>query len=134
VSSAGIRALIVEDDQSWQQILTEILADTGLIVDMAENLETAVAKLRATHYQLAVVDLALDKSDHHNQDGLRVLDAARRHDPGCASVLLTGFATPEIIESALTQHYAFACLRKEDFRRAEFRELVNQVVANSQAP
>jgi CheY-like chemotaxis protein len=94
VNSAGVRALIVEDDQSWQQILSEILTDTGLTVDVAENLETAVALLRATHYRLAVVDLALDSSDHHNQDGLRVLDAARRHDPGCVPVLLTGFATP----------------------------------------
>jgi ActR/RegA family two-component response regulator len=134
VSSAGVRALIVEDDQSWQQILTEILTDTGLTVDVAENLETAVARLRATHYRLAVVDLALDRSDHHNQDGLRVLDAARRDNPGCEPVLLTGFATPEIIESALTQHHAFACLRKEDFRRTEFRDLVNEVLANSQAP
>jgi len=76
----------------------------------------------------------LDRSDHHNQDGLRVLDAARRHDPGCVPVLLTGFATTEIIESALTKHYAFACLRKEDFHRTEFRDLVNQIMAKSQAP
>ena len=130
MSSAGVRALIVEDDKSWQQILSEILTDTGLTVDVAENLETAVSKLRAAHYRLAVVDLALDSRDHHNRDGLRVLDAARRHDPGCVPVLLTGFATPEIIESALTQHYAFACLRKEDFRRTEFRELVNQILAD----
>jgi ActR/RegA family two-component response regulator len=130
VNPAGVRALIVEDDQSWQQILTEILTDAGLTVDLAENLETAVAKLRAVHYRLAVVDLALDSSDHHNQDGLRVLDAARRHDPGCVPLLLTGFATPEIIESALTQHYAFACLRKEDFSRTEFRELVSQLLAD----
>jgi ActR/RegA family two-component response regulator len=95
---------------------------------MAENLETAVAKLRAAHYRLAVVDLALDSSDHHNQDGLRVLDAARHHDPGCVPLLLTGFATPEIIESALTQHSAFACLRKEDFRRTEFHELVDRAL------
>ena len=130
MSFAGVRALIVEDDQSWQQILSEILTDTGLTVDVAENLETAVAKLRATHYRLAVVDLALDSSDHHNQDGLRVLDAARRHDPDCVPVVLTGFATPEIIESALTQHYAFACLRKEDFHRTEFHVLVNQILAD----
>lgn len=127
---AGVRALIVEDDHSWQQILSEILTDAGLTVDVAENLETAVAKLRAAPYRLVVVDLSLDGSDHHNQDGLRVLDAVRRHTPDCLSLLLTGFATAEIIESALTRHGAFACLRKEDFRRAEFRELVSQALAD----
>ena len=130
MSFAGVRALIVEDDQSWQQILSEILTDTGLTVDVAENLETAVALLRATHYRLAVVDLALDSSDHHNQDGLRVLDAARRHDPGCVPLLLTGFATPQISDRALTEHGASVCMRKESFRRSDFRELVNRVLAD----
>lgn len=129
MNPAGVRALIVEDDHSWQQILSEILTDAGLTVDVAENLEIAMAKLGAAPYRLAVVDLSLDRSDHHNQDGLRVLDAVRRYAPDCVSLLLTGFATPEIIESAATKHGALAYLRKEDFRRAEFRELVNQVLA-----
>jgi CheY-like chemotaxis protein len=129
VNIAGVRALVVEDDHSWQQILSEILTDAGLTVDIAENLEVAVARLSSSSYDLAVVDLSLDRSDHHNQAGLRVLDAARRHTPGCVSLLLTGFATPEIIESAVTRHGALACLRKEDFRRAEFRGLVNQALA-----
>ena len=130
MNRAGVRALIVEDDQSWQQILTEILTDAGLTVDAAENLETAIAKLRGAHYRLAVVDLALDSSDHHNQDGLRVLDAISRHTPDCVSLLLTGFATPEISNRALTEHGAFACMRKERFRRSDFRELVNQVLTD----
>jgi len=128
VNATRVRALIVEDDHSWQQILSEILTDAGLTVDVAENLEIAVAKLGAAPYRLAVVDLSLVRNDHHNQDGLRVLDAVRRHAPDCVSLLLTGFATPEIIESAVTEHGALACLRKEDFHRAEFRELVNQVL------
>jgi ActR/RegA family two-component response regulator len=79
---------------------------------------------------LVVVDLALDSSDHHNQDGLRVLDAVRHHDPGCVSVLLTGFATAEIADNALHRHGAFACLRKENFRRTEFYELVSQALTD----
>jgi ActR/RegA family two-component response regulator len=130
VKPAGVRALVVEDDHSWQQILSEILRDAGITVDVAKSLETAVAKLRAAHYRLAVVDLALDRSDHHNQDGLRVLDAVRRQDPTCVSLLLTGFSSSEVSNRALTEHGAFACLRKENFRRADFRELVNQVLAD----
>jgi ActR/RegA family two-component response regulator len=130
VNPTGVRALIVEDDHAWQQILSEILTDAGFTVDVTENLETAKAKLRAASYRLAVVDLALDRSDHNNQDGLRVLDALRLQAPGCVSLLLTGFATAEIADRALSRHGAFACLRKEDFRRAEFRELVSQALAD----
>jgi DNA-binding NarL/FixJ family response regulator len=123
------RALIVEDDRSWQQILSEILVDAGLQVDLAESLETAAAKLRSAPHRLAVIDLSLGGSDHHNQDGLRVLDSVRQYDPGCVPLLLTGFATVELAVNALTEHGAFTCLRKENFHRSEFRELVSRALA-----
>jgi DNA-binding NarL/FixJ family response regulator len=126
---ANARALIVEDDRSWQQILSEILGDTGLDVDVADGLKSAADSLRAVPHRLAVVDLSLGGSDHHNQDGLAVLDAVRRYDPGCAAIMLTGFATVELAVSVLTEHGAFTCLRKETFNRAQFREVVSRALA-----
>jgi DNA-binding NarL/FixJ family response regulator len=125
------RALIVEDDRSWQQVLTEILTDAGLMADVVDSLEGAVASLRTAPHRLAVVDLSLSGSDYHNQDGLRVLDAVRRLDPGCTTVLLTGFATVELAVSALTEYGVFTCLRKETFHRAQFRDLVGQALASA---
>jgi DNA-binding NarL/FixJ family response regulator len=127
------RALIVEDEPSWQQILSEILTDAGLTVDVVDDLDAAVDKLRAVPHRLAVVDLSLCSDDHHNRDGLRVLDAARRLDPACVTVLLTGFATVELAVSALTGHGAFTCLRKETFNRAQFRDLLSQALASAPA-
>ena len=124
------RALVVEDDRSWQQILSEILTDVGLVVDVAESPEAAVASLRAAPHRLAVVDLCLGGDDYHNQDGLWVLEAVRNQDPGCVTIMLTGFATVELAVGVLTEHGAFTCLRKEAFRRSEFRELVNRALAS----
>jgi DNA-binding NarL/FixJ family response regulator len=125
------RVLLVEDDRSWQQILTEILTDSGLIVDLAINLEEAVTSLRSFTHRLAVVDLSLSGSDPHNQDGLRVLDALRYHDPHCQAVLLTGFATVELAVSALTEHGAITCLRKETFQLTQFRELIQRILVRA---
>ena len=130
MTPANLCALIVEDDRSWQQILQEILMDAGLAVDLADNLDEAVTRLRETPHRLAVVDLSLKNSDHHNKDGLAVLDAINRLDPGCVTVLLTGFATVELAVSALSEHGAFTCLRKEAFNRAEFREIVRRALAS----
>lgn len=129
INEAPLRALVVEDDRSWQQIISEILADIGLGVDIANSIEAATAALRAERHRLAIVDLSLGGPDHRNQDGLQVLSAIRRQDPGCTAVLLTGFATVEIAVSALTEHGAYTCLRKEVFRRAEFRDLVRRILA-----
>ena len=123
------RALVVEDDRSWQQIVAEILTDIGLGVDMADGVEAAVGALAAAAHRLAVVDLSLSGPDHHNRDGLAVLEAIRRQDPGCSAILLTGFATVEIAVSALTEYGAYTCLRKESFRRAEFRQVVERLLA-----
>jgi DNA-binding NarL/FixJ family response regulator len=126
-----IRALVVEDDPSWQQILVEILTDEDLAVDLADNVQAAVACLRAIPHRLAILDLSLGKEDHRNQDGLSILEAVRRYDPGCQAMLLTGYATVELAVRVLTEYGAFTCLRKETFRRAEFRAVVRQALADA---
>jgi RNA polymerase sigma factor (sigma-70 family) len=80
---------------------------------------------------MAVVDLSLGGVDHHNQDGLRILEALRKHDPDCQSVLLTGFATVELAVSAMKDYGAFTSLRKEKFRRSQFRTLVQEILAGA---
>jgi DNA-binding NarL/FixJ family response regulator len=123
--------LIVEDDRSWQQILAEILTDAGMAVDVVDSLKAAVIALRTARHRLAVVDLALGDGDYDNRDGLRVLDAIRRQDPSCVAILLTGFATVELAVSALNEYGAFTCLRKEAFRRVDFRALVDRALASA---
>ncbi len=134
MTSTEMRALIVEDDSSWQQILSEILIDLGLIVDVAGNLEDALNDLKSDPHRLAVVDLSLAEVDHNNSDGLRVLEAVRRLDPGCRTILLTGFATVELAVSVLTEYGAFTFLRKENFQRSQFREVVRRALAIVPAP
>ena len=123
------RALVVEDDPSWQQILAEVCGDLGLAVDLAESLEGAASLIRAVPHRVAVLDLSLGGPDHRNQDGLLVLDAIRRQDPGCASLILTGFATVEVAVRAIQAQGAFTCLQKESFRRADFRSLIREALA-----
>jgi len=125
-----LRALVVEDDRSWQQILSEILTDCGLEVDVAGSVDEASLILKAQPHRLAVVDLSLSPNDHNNYDGLRVLDAVRRLDPNCRTILLTGFATVELAVTALTDYGAFTFLRKESFHRSQFRDIVYRILVS----
>jgi len=125
-----LRALVVEDDNSWQQILSEILTDCGLEVEVAGSLDEASLSLKAQPHRLAVVDLSLSPNDHNNYDGLRVLDAVRRLDPNCRTILLTGFATVELAVTALTDYGAFTFLRKESFHRSQFRDIVYRILVS----
>jgi DNA-binding NarL/FixJ family response regulator len=125
-----LRALVVEDDRSWQQILSEILTDCGLEVDVAANLDDATISLKTQPHRLAVVDLSLSLNDHNNIDGLRVLDTVRKLDPNCRTILLTGFATVELAVTALTDYGAFTFLRKESFHRSQFRDIVYRILVS----
>jgi DNA-binding NarL/FixJ family response regulator len=125
-----LRALVVEDDHSWQQIISEILSDCGLEVDIATNLDEATLALKSQPHRVAAVDLSLSPNDHNNIDGLRVLDAVRRLDPNCRAILLTGFATIELAVTALTDYGAFTFLRKESFHRSQFRDIVYRILVS----
>jgi RNA polymerase sigma factor (sigma-70 family) len=128
--SQVLRALVVEDDHSWQQIISEILSDCGLEVDVAPNVDDATLHLKSQPHRVAVVDLSLSPNDHNNYDGLRVLDAVRRLDPNCRAILLTGFATVELAVTALTDYGAFTFLRKESFHRSQFRDIVYRILVS----
>ena len=123
------RVLVVEDDRSWQQILLEILNDAGYEVDVVDNLISAQRIISRQTHRLAVIDLSLVREDHNNQDGLAVMDYLQQHDPGCVSILLTGFATVEIAVAALSEKGAYTCLRKELFQRSEFINLVRRALS-----
>lgn len=123
------RALIVEDDSSWQQILGEILVDMGAEVDFASNYQEALDRLHNKTYRFAILDLSLGGPDHTNQDGFAVAEMVLRFDPSCAIIFLTGYATVEIAVSVMRKYNAVSCLRKEIFRRSEFRSLINQVLS-----
>lgn len=118
------RALLVDDDSSWQQILREILEDMGMVVDSATSYAEALKKM-SEPYRLALVDLCLVESDHHNQDGIKVADVVRTRYPDCIILMLTGHATVELAVNVLTEHGVSNCLRKEVFQRGEFKRLIH---------
>lgn len=130
-ANQAARALVVEDDVSWQQILGEILTDMGLEVDLAKSYEEALLTMRKQTHRLAILDLSLGGPDHHNQDGLRVAEAVRRFDPGCLILFLTGFATVELAVQVMKEQGAFTCLRKEVFRRSDFRKIINEALSQA---
>ncbi len=127
------RALIVEDSEAWRQILTELLEDAGLVVDIATDLEGARALMRAHAHRLAVIDLSLAGRDHRNRDGLEVLAALQRHDPDCQAIMLTGYATVDVTVAALREYGAVTLLEKNRFSRREFKALVQSLLARPNA-
>ncbi|MDK1028122.1 MAG: DNA-binding response regulator [Anaerolineae bacterium] len=128
-----IRVLIVEDDPSWQNLLSELVADLGFQVDVASDLSQAEELIRNSSHRLAIVDLSLNISDHKNSDGFNILDKIRLYDPGCSSLLLSGYATVELAVKAIKDYGAYTCLHKENFSRSGFKDTVQEMLAQPNA-
>ena len=74
---AGAHVLLVEDNELNQQVAMELLNQAGLVVDIAENGEVGVNKVRQSAYDLVFMDMQMPV-----MDGLQATVAIRKLD-GC---------------------------------------------------
>lgn len=92
---AGLRCLVVDDDPAILDGSRALLTQWGCRVDTADAVAAAIACLDApgVAYDAVLCDLQLADED----DGLAVIDAARRLQPKALSVLVSGATGPEVL-------------------------------------
>src|SRR5665647_2920406 len=59
----GSRILLVEDNDLNQEVATELLLDAGFIVDLAENGQIALDKLKIADYDMVLMDMQMPVMD-----------------------------------------------------------------------
>src|SRR5579871_764871 len=115
------RLLIVEDDQSVRTTMVMCLELEGYAVEAVGSTREALSLLEAESYPIVISDIYLDE-----RTGIDILRTARRQNPECAVILMTGRGSMETVMAA-TQGGAFEYLAKpfemahmiDTIRRAE---------------
>jgi len=90
-SDAGreLTILLVDDEASLREVLSEVLRDAGHTVFEAGDASTALAKLRhIDHVDLLVTDIGLPGG----MNGRQLAEVARADDSGTTVLLITGYA------------------------------------------
>jgi two-component system, NtrC family, nitrogen regulation response regulator NtrX len=80
--------LIIDDEQSWCQILSNTLEYVGYKVNIAQNGKTALSLIKANLYDLLLVDLKLP-----DMIGLEVLKEAIQFHPKLPVIMISGQGT-----------------------------------------
>jgi nitrogen regulation protein NR(I) len=90
------RILVVEDDESVQDLLHAFLSEKGFEVTLAQNGGAALEQLRAENFDLILTDLVMP-----GRGGMDVLKAAAASQPDIPVIVMTGFATVQTAVEAM---------------------------------
>jgi len=115
------KLLIVEDDQSVRTTMVTCLELEGYAVEAVASTREALDRLENQSYPIVISDIYLDE-----RTGLDVMRMARRTNPDCLVILMTGRGSMETVMAA-TEGGAFEYLAKpfemaqmvDTIRRAE---------------
>ncbi|KPK98413.1 MAG: hypothetical protein AMK75_06995 [Planctomycetes bacterium SM23_65] len=83
-----VRVLVVDDEPTIRQLLTDVLGDEGHHVDTVSGGEEAVIKLRDTRYDFVITDLMMP-----GMSGIQVLETVKQLDPETEVIVMTGYAS-----------------------------------------
>src|SRR3989441_1695202 len=100
------KLLLVEDDPALQFTILTALEEKGYAVDAVSTTGEAIERLGDNAYPIVISDIYVDE-----RTGLDVLDAAKRKDPQCSVILMTGRGTMETVMAA-TRGGAFDYIAK----------------------
>ena len=100
------KILLVEDDPNLLFTILTALEAQGYTVDAVSTTCEAIERLGENAYPIVLTDIYIDE-----RTGLDVLDAAKRNDPRCAVILMTGRGTVETVMAA-TRGGAFEYIAK----------------------
>ncbi len=100
------KLLIVEDDQAVRTTMVTCLELEGYAVDAVASTREALDRLEKDTYPIVISDIYLDE-----RTGLDVMRSARRQNPDCLVILMTGRGSMETVMAA-TEGGAFEYLAK----------------------
>lgn len=83
---AGRRILVADDEDIIRETISEVLAKNGALSVMARDGMEAVGMIQAQHFDLVVSDIKMPQ-----KSGYEVFAAARKANPDCPVILITGF-------------------------------------------
>lgn len=122
------KILVIEDDEGWNQVLSDILTEDGYQVDSVNNSVNARNLIKKNKYPITIVDLKLG-SESPDQ-GIDLLEYAHRVTPKSGIVVVSGYGDAERVRDAFERGRAKAFIFKDGFDPEKFRQKVRSLTSS----
>ena len=117
--------LIVDDDASMCETLSDILEEKGYHVVVAQDGPKAIAEVKDQHFDLALIDIVMP-----GMNGIKVLERVKAIDPQITTMMMTGY-------SALGESVSEALKAGVDgilYKPLDIDAIVEMIAGRSEAP
>jgi CheY-like chemotaxis protein len=114
-----IQVLVVEDDDSFREVILGFLKKPERDISAEKNGNEAIQALQSHPFDLVISDLIMPGAD-----GMEVLREAKKRNPDCVAIIITGYAS---LDSALQAIRAGAY----DYLRKPFKLDQLEIVVNN---
>lgn len=118
------KVLIVEDEAVVRDSVREWLVEDGYDVEVAENGEEALKKIKNEEYGVIVLDLKLP-----DIDGLQVFEQAKELKPDTKGVIITAFPSKETQEKA--ERLGLMDYLAKPFKVEDLEKLISQALGEA---
>ena len=100
-SKRTISILVVDDLESWRDLLSAILEGDGHQVVTASTFQEAKTLLEIEQFDVVILDMRLVDDSVYNIQGMALLEEAKRLTPSTKAIILTGYPDPDHRAKAL---------------------------------
>jgi YesN/AraC family two-component response regulator len=123
------RVLVVDDDESFAQVVCEWLASNGYDVELSLDGEEAAGMLDAWRPDVVLADIRMPR-----MDGLQLLDVIKAIDETIEVIFLSGQATLEDAVAALREGRGFDLLQKPLVNLERLNVTIEKALARNRKP
>lgn len=88
--------LVVDDEEDTLHLLYDSLTELGHSVQLAENGETGLRKIREEDFEVLLTDLKMP-----GMDGIEVIESGKKINPRIIPIVMSGFATINTVVEAM---------------------------------
>ena len=120
------KVLIVEDEAVVRDSVREWLVEDGYDVEVAENGEEALKKIKQEEYGVIVLDLKLP-----DIDGLQVFEQAKELKPETKGVIITAYPSKETRDRA--KQLGLMDYLAKPFKVEDLEKLISQALGEAEA-